>query len=175
MELKTAVLEGTNIATSREGFTSDRISEMNEKVKSAGKFGGMGGAIGGTTGMLAEYVSSTGAKYVVHGLGLVADMTGAAGLMTAESHGETNFWDNLLCVNPDGSFNFEQATMTAMMIYGHLHGASTVRGKSKAQVFDEITTNNDLQLRYQKGNEGSYEYFNAEALKWEPTTKEFIY
>ncbi len=174
MELKTAVLEGTNIATSREGFTSDRISEMNEKVKSAGKFGGMGGAIGGTTGMLAEYVSSTGAKYVVHGLGLVADVTGAAGLMTAESHGETNFWDNLRCVNPDGSFNFEQATMTAMMIYGHLHGASTVRGKSKAQVFDEITTNNDLQLRYQKGNEGSYEYFNAEALKWEPTTKEFF-
>ena len=174
MELKTAILEGTNIATSREGFTSDRISEMNEKVKGAGKFGGMGGAIGGTTGMLAEYVSSTGAKYVVHGLGLVADMTGAAGLMTAESHGETNFWDNLLCVNPDGSFNFEQATMTAMMIYGHLHGASTVRGKSKAQVFDEITTNNDLQLRYQKGNEGSYEYFNAEALKWEPTTKEFF-
>ena len=51
---------------------------------------------------------------------------------------ESNFWDNLLCVNPDGSFNFEQATMTAMMIYGHLHGASTVRGKSKAQVFDEI-------------------------------------
>lgn len=174
MELKTAILEGTNIATSREGFTSDRISEMNEKVKSAGKFGGMGGAIGGTTGMLAEYVSSTGAKYVVHGLGLVADVTGAAGLMTAESHGETNFWDNLRCVNPDGSFNFEQATMTAMMIYGHLHGASTVRGKSKAQVFDEITTNNDLQLRYQKGNEGSYEYFNAEALKWEPTTKEFF-
>ena len=171
---KTLVLDATNIATSREGFTSDRISEMNEKVKSAGKFGGMGGAIGGTTGMLAEYVSSTGAKYVVHGLGLVADVTGAAGLMTAESHGETNFWDNLRCVNPDGSFNFEQATMTAMMIYGHLHGASTVRGKSKAQVFDEITTNNDLQLRYQKGNEGSYEYFNAEALKWEPTTKEFF-
>ena len=171
---KTLVLDATNIATSREGFTSDRISEMNEKVKGAGKFGGMGGAIGGTTGMLAEYVSSTGAKYVVHGLGLVADVTGAAGLMTAESHGETNFWDNLRCVNPDGSFNFEQATMTAMMIYGHLHGASTVRGKSKAQVFDEITTNNDLQLRYQKGNEGSYEYFNAEALKWEPTTKEFF-
>ena len=64
---KTLVLDATNIATSREGFTSDRISEMNEKVKSAGKFGGMGGAIGGTTGMLAEYVSSTGAKYVVHG------------------------------------------------------------------------------------------------------------
>ena len=134
MELKTAVLEGTNIATSREGFTSDRISEMNEKVKSSGKFGGTGGAIGGATGMLAEYVSSTGAKYVVHGLGLVADMTGAAGLMTAESHGETNFWDNLLCVNPDGSFNFEQASMTAMMIFGHLHGMSAVRGKVKPHV-----------------------------------------
>ena len=174
MELKTAALEATNIATSREGFTSDRISEFNEKVKGAGKFGGMGGFIGGSTAIASEFVSSAGVKYAVHGLGLVADVAGAAGLMTAESHGETNFWDNLRCVNPDGSFNFEQASMTAMMIFGHLHGASTVKGKSKAQVFDEITTNNDLQLRYQKGNEGSYEYFNAETLKWEPTTKEFF-
>ena len=146
---KTVVLDASNIATSREGFTSDRISEMNEKVKSAGKFGGMGGFIGGSTGMLAEYVSSTGAKYVVHGLGLVTDIVGAAGLMTAESHGETNFWDNLRCVNPDGSFNFEQAAMTAMMIYGHLHGASTIKGKSmpKAEIQADGTVKYTLNNR----------------------------
>ena len=131
---KTVVLDASNIATSREGFTSDRISEMNKKVESASLFGGMGGAIGGTTGAVAEFVSSKGAKYAVHTLGLVADVAGAAGLMTAESHGETNFWDNLRCVNPDGSFNFEQASMTAMMIFGHLHGMSAVRGKVKPHV-----------------------------------------
>ena len=131
---KTVVLEASNIATSREGFTSDRISEMNQKTKSAAVFGGMGGAIGGTTAVASEFVSSAGAKYTVHGVGLVADLMGAAGLMTAESHGETNFWDNLRCVNPDGSFNFEQASMTAMMIFGHLHGMSAVRGKVKPHV-----------------------------------------
>ena len=150
---KTLVLDATNIATSREGFTSDRISEMNKKVESAGLFGGMGGAIGGSTVIASEYVSSVGAKYTVHGLGLVADLMGAAGLMTAESHGETNFWDNLRCVNPDGSFNFEQASMTAMMIFGHLHGASTVRGKEKPHVelqadgtFKAKLGNNELTL-----------------------------
>ena len=131
---KTVVLEASNIATSREGFTSDRISEMNQKTQSAAVFGGMGGAIGGTTAVASEFVSSAGAKYTVHGVGLVADLMGAAGLMTAESHGETNFWDNLRCVNPDGSFNFEQASMTAMMIFGHLHGMSAVRGKVKPHV-----------------------------------------
>ena len=131
---KTVVLDASNIATSREGFTSDRISEMNKKVESASLFGGMGGAIGGTTAVASEFVSSAGAKYAVHGVGLVADLMGAAGLMTAESHGETNFWDNLRCVNPDGSFNFEQASMTAMMIFGHLHGMSAVRGKVKPHV-----------------------------------------
>ena len=131
---KTVALDASNIATSREGFTSDRISEMNKKTQSAAVFGGMGGAIGGTTAVASEYVSSVGAKYTVHGLGLVADLMGAAGLMTAESHGETNFWDNLRCVNPDGSFNFEQASMTAMMIFGHLHGMSAVRGKVKPHV-----------------------------------------
>ncbi len=131
---KTVVLDASNIATSREGFTSDRISEMNTKTQSAAVFGGMGGAIGGTTAVASEYVSSAGAKYAVHGVGLVADLMGAAGLMTAESHGETNFWDNLRCVNPDGSFNFEQASMTAMMIFGHLHGMSAVRGKVKPHV-----------------------------------------
>ncbi len=131
---KTVVLDASNIATSREGFTSDRISEMNQKTQSAGLFGGMGGAIGGTTAVASEFVSSAGAKYTVHGVGLVADLMGAAGLMTAESHGETNFWDNLRCVNPDGSFNFEQASMTAMMIFGHLHGMSAVRGKVKPHV-----------------------------------------
>lgn len=131
---KTVVLDASNIATSREGFTSDRISEMNTKTQSAAVFGGMGGAIGGTTAVASEFVSSAGAKYAVHGVGLVADLMGAAGLMTAESHGETNFWDNLRCVNPDGSFNFEQASMTAMMIFGHLHGMSAVRGKVKPHV-----------------------------------------
>ena len=131
---KTVVLDASNIATSREGFTSDRISEMNKKVESASLFGGMGGAIGGSTAVASEFVSSAGAKYTVHGVGLVADLMGAAGLMTAESHGETNFWDNLRCVNPDGSFNFEQASMTAMMIFGHLHGMSAVRGKVKPHV-----------------------------------------
>ncbi len=131
---KTVVLDASNIATSREGFTSDRISEMNQKTQSAAVFGGMGGAIGGTTAVASEFVSSAGAKYTVHGVGLVADLMGAAGLMTAESHGETNFWDNLRCVNPDGSFNFEQASMTAMMIFGHLHGMSAVRGKVKPHV-----------------------------------------
>ena len=131
---KTVVLEASNIATSREGFTSDRISEMNQKTQSAAVFGGMGGAIGGTTAVASEFVSSAGAKYTVHGVGLVADLMGAAGLMTAESHGETKFWDNLRCVNPDGSFNFEQASMTAMMIFGHLHGMSAVRGKVKPHV-----------------------------------------
>ena len=131
---KTVVLDASNIATSREGFTSDRVSEMNKKVESASLFGGMGGAIGGTTAVASEFVSSAGAKYTVHGVGLVADLMGAAGLMTAESHGETNFWDNLRCVNPDGSFNFEQASMTAMMIFGHLHGMSAVRGKVKPHV-----------------------------------------
>ncbi len=131
---KTVVLDASNIATSREGFTSDRISEMNKKVESASLFGGMGGAIGGSTAIASEFVSSAGAKYTVHGVGLVADLMGAAGLMTAESHGETNFWDNLRCVNPDGSFNFEQASMTAMMIFGHLHGMSAVRGKVKPHV-----------------------------------------
>ncbi len=131
---KTVVLDASNIATSREGFTSDRISEMNQKTQSAAVFGGMGGAIGGTTAVASEFVSSAGAKYAVHGVGLVADLMGAAGLMTAESHGETNFWDNLRCVNPDGSFNFEQASMTAMMIFGHLHGMSAVRGKVKPHV-----------------------------------------
>ena len=131
---KTVVLDASNIATSREGFTSDRISEMNQKTQSAAVFGGMGGAIGGTTAVASEFVSSAGAKYTVHGVGLVADLMGAAGLMTAESHGETNFWDNLRCVNPDGSFNFEQASMTAMMIFGHLHGMSAVRGKVKPPV-----------------------------------------
>ena len=126
---KTVVLDASNIATSREGFTSDRISEMNQKTQSAAVFGGMGGAIGGTTAVASEFVSSAGAKYTVHGVGLVADLMGAAGLMTAESHGETNFWDNLRCVNPDGSFNFEQASMTAMMIFGHLHGMSAIKGK----------------------------------------------
>ena len=146
---KTVVLDASNIATSREGFTSDRISEMNEKVKSAAVFGGMGGAIGGTTAVASEFVSSAGAKYTVHGVGLVADLMGAAGLMTAESHGETNFWDNLRCVNPDGSFNFEQASMTAMMIYGHLHGASTVRGKSmpKAEIQADGTVKYTLNNR----------------------------
>ena len=134
MAVKTAALEASNIATSREGFTADRVSEMNEKTKGAALFGGMGGAIGGTTGAVAEFVSSKGAKYAVHTLGLVADVAGAAGLITAESHGETNFWDNLRCVNPDGSFNFEQASMTAMMIFGHLHGMSSVKGKAKPQV-----------------------------------------
>ena len=131
---KTVALDASNIATSREGFTSDRISEMNTKTQSAAVFGGMGGAIGGTTAVASEFVSSAGAKYAVHGVGLVADLMGAAGLMTAESHGETNFWDNLRCVNPDGSFNFEQASMTAMMIFGHLHGMSAVRGKVKPHV-----------------------------------------
>ena len=131
---KTVVLDVSNIATSREGFTSDRISEMNQKTQSAGLFGGMGGAIGGTTAVASEFVSSAGAKYTVHGVGLVADLMGAAGLMTAESHGETKFWDNLRCVNPDGSFNFEQASMTAMMIFGHLHGMSAIRGKVKPHV-----------------------------------------
>ena len=131
---KTVVLDASNIATSREGFTSDRVSEMNKKVESASLFGGMGGAIGGSTAVASEFVSSAGAKYTVHGVGLVADLMGAAGLMTAESHGETNFWDNLRCVNPDGSFNFEQASMTAMMIFGHLHGMSAVRGKVKPHV-----------------------------------------
>ena len=131
---KTVVLDASNIATSREGFTSDSISEMNKKTQSAAVFGGMGGAIGGTTAVASEFVSSAGAKYTVHGVGLVADLMGAAGLMTAESHGETNFWDNLRCVNPDGSFNFEQASMTAMMIFGHLHGMSAVRGKVKPHV-----------------------------------------
>ncbi len=126
---KTVALDASNIATSREGFTSDRISEMNTKTQSAAVFGGMGGAIGGTTAVASEFVSSAGAKYAVHGVGLVADLMGAAGLMTAESHGETNFWDNLRCVNPDGSFNFEQASMTAMMIFGHLHGMSAIKGK----------------------------------------------
>ena len=131
---KTVVLDASNIATSREGFTADRISEMNQKTQSAAVFGGMGGAIGGTTAVASEFVSSAGAKYTVHGVGLVADLMGAAGLMTAESHGETNFWDNLRCVNPDGSFNFEQASMTAMMIFGHLHGMSSVKGKAKPHV-----------------------------------------
>lgn len=126
---KTFALEASNIATSREGFTSDRNSEMNTKTQSAAVFGGMGGFIGGTTAVASEFVSSAGAKYAVHGVGLVADLMGAAGLMTAESHGETNFWDNLRCVNPDGSFNFEQASMTAMMIFGHLHGMSAIKGK----------------------------------------------
>ena len=131
---KTVALDASNIATSREGFTSDRNSEMNTKTQSAAVFGGMGGAIGGTTAVASEFVSSAGAKYTVHGVGLVADLMGAAGLMTAESHGETKFWDNLRCVNPDGSFNFEQASMTAMMIFGHLHGMSAVRGKVKPHV-----------------------------------------
>ena len=150
---KTVVLDASNIATSREGFTSDRISEMNTKTQSAAVFGGMGGAIGGTTAVASEYVSSAGAKYAVHGVGLVADLMGAAGLMTAESHGETNFWDNLRCVNPDGSFNFEQASMTAMMIFGHLHGMSAIKGKPmpKAEIQADGTVkytlnNNELKL-----------------------------
>ena len=150
---KTFALEASNIATSREGFTADRISEMNQKTQSAAVFGGMGGAIGGTTAVASEYVSSAGAKYAVHGVGLVADLMGAAGLMTAESHGETNFWDNLRCVNPDGSFNFEQASMTAMMIFGHLHGMSAIKGKPmpKAEIQADGTVkytlnNNELKL-----------------------------
>lgn len=150
---KTFALEASNIATSREGFTADRISEMNQKTQSAAVFGGMGGAIGGTTAVASEYVSSAGAKYAVHTLGLVADVAGAAGLMTAESHGETNFWDNLRCVNPDGSFNFEQASMTAMMIFGHLHGMSAIKGKPmpKAEIQADGTVkytlnNNELKL-----------------------------
>ena len=150
---KTFALEASNIATSREGFTADRNSEMNTKTQSAAVFGGMGGAIGGTTAVASEYVSSAGAKYAVHTLGLVADVAGAAGLMTAESHGETNFWDNLRCVNPDGSFNFEQASMTAMMIFGHLHGMSAIKGKPmpKAEIQADGTVkytlnNNELKL-----------------------------
>ena len=150
---KTVALDASNIATSREGFTSDRISEMNKKTQSAAVFGGMGGAIGGTTAVASEFVSSAGAKYAVHGVGLVADLMGAAGLMTAESHGETNFWDNLRCVNPDGSFNFEQASMTAMMIFGHLHGMSAIKGKPmpKAEIQADGTVkytlnNNELKL-----------------------------
>ncbi len=150
---KTVALDASNIATSREGFTSDRNSEMNTKTQSAAVFGGMGGAIGGTTAVASEFVSSAGAKYAVHGVGLVADLMGAAGLMTAESHGETNFWDNLRCVNPDGSFNFEQASMTAMMIFGHLHGMSAIKGKPmpKAEIQADGTVkytlnNNELKL-----------------------------
>ena len=157
---KTVVLDASNIATSREGFTSDRISEMNKKVESASLFGGMGGAIGGSTAVASEFVSSAGAKYTVHGVGLVADLMGAAGLMTAESHGETNFWDNLRCVNPDGSFNFEQASMTAMMIFGHLHGMSAIKGKPmpKAEIQADGTVKGKSMPKAEIQADGTVKY-----------------
>ena len=49
-----------------------------------------------------------------------------------------------------------------------------VVGENETPKFEEVETNEGLQLRHKVGDENSYEFFNPETLKWEPTTKQFF-
>ena len=49
-----------------------------------------------------------------------------------------------------------------------------VVGENETPKFEEVETNEGLQLRHKVGDENSYEFFNPETLKWEPTTKQFV-
>ena len=54
------------------------------------------------------------------------------------------------------------------------NGQNPVVGENETPKFEEVETNEGLQLRHKVGDENSYEFFNPETLKREPTTKQFF-